>query len=226
MGVIGPFGHRAGMARRRSLSSRNEKVPEVALPWHRPLRLRERAVTVRAMPPTPPDRPNTARLLLPDPHATTRLAGWLAPQLRAGDTVLLRGGLGAGKSHFARAAIQRLMAAAGPAEDVPSPTYTLVQTYRIGGVEVLHADLYRLTAVGGADEARELGLEDALEQMICLIEWPDRLDGFWPPVALDLALDVTGAGRIATLTGGARWAGILADLAARDMAGEAAGIAT
>ena len=123
-------------------------------------------------------------LRLDGADATSALAARLAPRLGAGDTLLLVGPIGAGKTHFARALIHACLAAAGaPAEDVPSPTYTLVQTYRAGELEIWHADLYRLT---DAAEATELGLEDAFATAICLIEWPDRMAGLLPPDALTL----------------------------------------
>ena len=76
------------------------------------------------------------------------------------------------KSHFARALIQSRLAAIGRFEDVPSPTFTLVQCYDLGSVDLWHADLYRLTSPSECDE---LGLVDAFESAICLVEWPDRL---------------------------------------------------
>ena len=88
--------------------------------------------------------------------------------LRAGDCVLLEGPIGAGKTHFCRALIRARL---GREEDVPSPTFTLVQTYD-ADVEIWHADLYRLSH---PDEALELGLEDAFASAICLVEWPERL---------------------------------------------------
>jgi tRNA threonylcarbamoyladenosine biosynthesis protein TsaE len=125
-------------------------------------------------------------LALADADATARLAARLAPRLRAGDTVELAGGLGAGKSHFARALISTRLAALGRTEDIPSPTYTLVQSYDLGTVELWHADLYRL---GDRSEIAELGLEDAFAHAICLIEWPDRLGAMAPARALRLGLD-------------------------------------
>ncbi len=105
--------------------------------------------------------------------------------LGAGDTILLSGAVGAGKSHFARALIQLRLAMLGRWEDVPSPTFTLVQTYDLGEVEVWHADLYR---VQDARECLELGLDQAFEQAICLIEWPDRLGALSPENALHLTM--------------------------------------
>ncbi|TRD22048.1 tRNA (adenosine(37)-N6)-threonylcarbamoyltransferase complex ATPase subunit type 1 TsaE [Palleronia caenipelagi] len=146
---------------------------------------------------------------LPDPSATDRLAQALAPMLEACDTLLLTGDLGAGKSHLARAIIQSLQEPHGPVEDVPSPTYTLVQTYRAGPLEVLHADLYRL---GDPSELPELGIEEALGEAVCLIEWPERGEG-WPDSALKLVLTPAGDGRIVTLTGqDDHWADRLAHL--------------
>ena len=104
-----------------------------------------------------------------DAAMTAAFAGALAADLRAGDTILLKGQVGAGKSHFARALIRARLG--NPLEDVPSPTYTLVQTYEADPV-IWHADLYRLTA---AAEVDELGLTDALPDAIVLIEWPDRM---------------------------------------------------
>ena len=98
------------------------------------------------------------------PEQSTRFAQNLAPLLNPGDTILLRGGLGAGKTHFARGIIQARLAAIGLAEDVPSPTFTLVQTYDIEETEIWHADLYRLS---GPDEIFELGLDEAIETAIC-----------------------------------------------------------
>ena len=104
-----------------------------------------------------------------DAELTTALARALAPDLRAGDTILLEGPVGAGKSHFARALIRARLES--PAEEVPSPTFTLVQTYD-GDPPIWHADLYRLSDVA---EVEELGLLDAMADAITLIEWPDRM---------------------------------------------------
>ena len=119
-------------------------------------------------------------LRLATPDDTTALAQALAPYLSAGDTLLLSGDIGAGKSHFARSLIQHIL---GYAEDVPSPTFTLVQTYETPDFDIWHCDLYRLTS---PDEAIELGLDQAFEDSICLIEWPDRLAELEPKSALSL----------------------------------------
>lgn len=141
-------------------------------------------------------------LSLPDAEATTRLAERIAPLLRAGDVLLLQGPIGAGKTHFARSLIQARLAAEGQVEDVPSPTFTLVQTYLAGGAEIWHADLYRLSQPG---EITELGLEQAFTEAICLVEWPDRLGPLRPPLALELTLmpDPVSDARQATFTGDA-----------------------
>lgn len=104
----------------------------------------------------------------------------IADLLGIGDVVLLEGDIGAGKTFFARAAIQYLL---GHPEDVPSPTFTIVQTYTTKIGEIWHCDLYRLTS---PDEAIELGLDEAFEEAICLIEWPDRLGDLSPETALRL----------------------------------------
>lgn len=110
--------------------------------------------------------------LTADETLTAALARMLAATMRPGQTILLDGPVGAGKTHFARAFIRARQGDA--AEDVPSPTFTLVQTYDDPlGSEIWHADLYRLT---DPSELAELGLDEALTDAICLIEWPDRLD--------------------------------------------------
>lgn len=120
-------------------------------------------------------------LRLPSPDATCALATALAPRLQPGDVLLLSGGIGAGKTHFARCLIQSLQ---DNPEDVPSPTFTLVQVYDTPGAEVWHADLYRLSS---PDQCIELGLADAFDTAICLVEWPDRLADLAPSDALSLA---------------------------------------
>ena len=147
----------------------------------------------------------TATLFLPDEAATEALARRLAPRLHAGDCVLLHGPIGAGKSHFARALIHARL---GWAEEVPSPTFTLVQVYPDADVEIWHADLYRLSH---PDQVTELGLADAFATSICLVEWPDRLGRLAPADALNLTLSTEGEGRRAVLSGGR--AGLLDGLA-------------
>mgnify|MGYP006295170919 FL=1 len=156
------------------------------------------------------DPPFALRLALPDAEATSALGTALAARLHAGDSVLLSGGIGAGKSHLARALIRAAQEAAGELpEEVPSPTFTLVQTYGAGAMEIVHADLYRL---GDASEAVEIGLFDALGRDLCLVEWPDRLGAEAPADALCIGLAPAGDGRTARLSGPATWRTRLADL--------------
>ncbi len=126
-------------------------------------------------------------LTLADPAATERLARAMAPHLGPGDMLGLTGGLGAGKSTFARALIAARLADIGRAEDIPSPSYTLVQTYDLGGAELWHADLYRLRS---GEEIAELGLEDAFASAITVVEWAERLGGALPARRLMLTLDL------------------------------------
>lgn len=144
--------------------------------------------------------------LLPSPEATAQLAARLGAGLGPGDVILLDGPVGAGKSHFARALIQaRMQAAWGRIEDVPSPSFTLVQSYDLGAVEIWHADLYRL---GDVQEVIELGLDEAFESAICLIEWAERLGSLRPAGALAIRLEpgTDEASRIAHLHVPAAWA--------------------
>ncbi|MEO9902322.1 tRNA (adenosine(37)-N6)-threonylcarbamoyltransferase complex ATPase subunit type 1 TsaE [Nisaea sp.] len=127
----------------------------------------------------------SVRLALDGQSATERLADACADFAAPGCVFLLSGGLGAGKSTFARAFVRRLI---GADEEVPSPTFTLVQQYGPlyrGGdeLEIWHADLYRL---GDPDEVLELGLDEAFGEGICLVEWPDRLGPFAPKGAIEL----------------------------------------
>lgn len=126
-----------------------------------------------------------------------RLANIAAPGL----TVLLDGPVGAGKTELARATIQSLLAKEGRVEDVPSPTFTLVQTYETEAFEIWHADLYRLS---NPDELIELGLEAAFQSAFCLVEWPDRMPSLHSAqrvLAINLAQGAKENERIATLIG-------------------------
>lgn len=133
---------------------------------------------------------------LPDPGATDALGAELAALARAGDAILLEGKLGAGKTALARAFLR---AATGDARlDVPSPTFTLVQTYDTSKGPVHHFDLWRLD---GPEALGELGWDDAREGIV-LVEWPDRLGPLRPQDALTVALQATGPeARRATLRG-------------------------
>ena len=123
----------------------------------------------------------TRKITLNSADATTDLAERIGATLQPGDCVLLEGSIGAGKTHFARSLIQSLLLAP---EDVPSPTFTLVQTYGTSRGEVWHADLYRLSS---PEDIEELGLTDAFESAICLVEWPDRLGDLIPSDAMTLS---------------------------------------
>jgi len=140
-------------------------------------------------------------LALADPDATARLAAALAPLLRPGDVLALRGELGTGKTTFARALIRALT---GSDEDVPSPTFTLVQSYAAPAFDIWHFDLYRLER---PEDAIELGIEDAMAEGVTLIEWPERLGPGLPVRCLDIRL-AYGDGETArsvTISGGADW---------------------
>jgi len=122
------------------------------------------------------------RLALPDLAATEALGARLAALARPGDAVLLEGPLGAGKSALARALLRAL--AGDPTLEVPSPTFTLVQSYATPRGPAHHFDLYRLA---GPDGLHELGWDEAREGIV-LVEWPDRLGPLAPEGALRVAL--------------------------------------
>ncbi len=119
---------------------------------------------------------------LADEAATARLGAAIAAVLEPGEAVCLTGPLGAGKSTLARALVRALTT---PDEDVPSPTFTLVQFYEGTRLSVAHFDLYRLES---ADEAYEIGLDEALDEGAAVIEWPERLGGRLPPDRLDVEI--------------------------------------
>ena len=129
------------------------------------------------------------KLDLPDAAATDRFGQTLARHVGVGDVIALSGDLGAGKTSLARALIQALLAAEGRHEDVPSPTFTLVQTYETAKLTIWHADLYRLN---DPREVDELGLEDAHEGGLLLIEWPDRMGDELPRERLEVELKESG----------------------------------
>ena len=143
-----------------------------------------------------------AALPLPDLDATARLGAGIADGLRAGDAVALWGDLGAGKTTLARAILRQL----GVAEDVPSPTFTIVQSYDTPRLPVSHFDLYR---VKQPREMQELGFDDALGQGAVLVEWPERAPEILPPDALHVRLGMQDGARTARLTGPARWESVL-----------------
>lgn len=134
------------------------------------------------------DRLRTYYLPLNTEAATLRLGAVLAGALRPGDTVLLIGQLGAGKSALARAVIATLLA--DPEAQIPSPSYTLVNVYDTARGPVWHADLYRLS--GDAGEIEELGLDEAIgasdSGALVLIEWPERLGNALPARRVEVRL--------------------------------------
>jgi len=153
------------------------------------------------------------RIPLTDADATARLGAAIAPLLAPGESILLYGPLGMGKSTLARGLIRALTT---PDEDVPSPTFTLVQFYD-SDPPVAHFDLYRLSR---PDEAFEIGLDEALDEGCALIEWPERLGddpaAMLGPDRLTITLSehsLNGVdGRVATVSGAGAWEAKLTDV--------------
>lgn len=148
----------------------------------------------------------SAVIELPDLDATRRLAERLAGLLRAGDFVGLTGVLGAGKTTCARHMIEAL---AGRRMEVPSPSFTLAQTYDFDAFTLWHFDLYRIET---PEAVYELGYEDALANGVSLVEWPERLGPLRPADRLDVTLLQGPApdSRIAELEAHGDWIGRLA----------------
>jgi tRNA threonylcarbamoyladenosine biosynthesis protein TsaE len=137
-----------------------------------------------------------------DDEAATRLLGEaVARALQPGEAVCLSGPLGAGKSVLARALVRALTR---PDEEVPSPTFTLVQFYEGPRLSIAHFDLYRLAS---SDEAYEIGLDEALDHGAAVIEWPERLEGRLPPDRLDIEIALEGDSRLALLSPHGAWEG-------------------
>jgi tRNA threonylcarbamoyladenosine biosynthesis protein TsaE len=156
------------------------------------------------------------RFAVADEAATARLAAAIAVRARRGDVIALVGALGAGKTVFARAFIRARAAAAGTeVAEVPSPTFTLVQLYEIGGEAIWHADLYRIV---NASEVEELGLDEAPSSGILLVEWPDRWGAGLPRDALvvHIAPGAARHDRTISLDAPGAWSGRLADLPASE----------
>ncbi len=135
-------------------------------------------------------------LVLGDMAATEALGRRIAARLSRGAAVLLSGDLGAGKTALARALLRAVCG--DPDMEVPSPSYTLVQTYQAGALSIHHFDLWRLA---GPDSLLELGWDQALEDAV-VVEWPDRLGSLRPNNALEVTLTVLpDGGRLARLAG-------------------------
>lgn len=140
---------------------------------------------------------------LRDEAATAAFGAKLAPLIQRGDFIALWGDLGAGKTALARALIEARLAAHGLAEEVPSPTFTLVQTYEAPDLMIAHVDLYR---IGSISELTELGLDEARETGAILLEWPDRMGGELPADRLDIYLEqMPDGGRRARLIAHGQW---------------------
>jgi len=150
-------------------------------------------------------RPARGEVALADAADTARLGAGVGRALGPGEAICLWGSLGAGKSTLARGLIRALT---HPDEEVPSPTFTLVQFYESDALPLAHFDLYRLSR---ADEAYEIGLDEALEDGAAIIEWPERLEGRLPADRLDIELGVAEAAgaetRLARLTPHGSWEG-------------------
>ncbi len=158
----------------------------------------------------------TSATALADPAATDRLGQQLASALPESAVVFLRGELGAGKTSLARALLRGL----GVQGPIKSPTYTLIERYRLNEGEAVHLDLYRIAETS---ELEFLGLQDLMQDVrLWLVEWPDHGLGALPPPDLEIALSVAGAGREIRLDArtpaGSRWLGRLPDLAHLDPA--------
>jgi tRNA threonylcarbamoyladenosine biosynthesis protein TsaE len=145
--------------------------------------------------------PSRHPIELADETATATLAEALARRARPGDLIALSGPLGSGKTAFARAFIRAL----APGEEVPSPTFTLVQTYETSHGAVWHFDAYRLER---PEDAVELGIDEALSDGIVLVEWPERIAPLLPEVRIEIALSAgpTAGARLAEMRIPAAWA--------------------
>jgi tRNA threonylcarbamoyladenosine biosynthesis protein TsaE len=140
-------------------------------------------------------------IALPDLAAMEAFGQRIAARLAPGDVVALSGTLGTGKTTLARA----ILAALGHTGEVPSPTYTIIETYDELNPPVVHADFYRLE---DPSEVEELGLDDYREGAVLLAEWPDHAGGFaHEPACLAIDLEKVGDGREAVVTPGTSWQG-------------------
>ena len=141
------------------------------------------------------------------PQALEAFGAIVAHRLAPGEAVCLFGPLGAGKSTLARGLVRALTR---PDQEVPSPTFTLMQTYQGPDFLLAHFDLYRLRR---PEEAFEIGLDEALDVGAVVVEWSERLEGALPPDRLDVRLEIAvNGGRLATLRGHGVWTGREHDL--------------
>ncbi|MBY6218016.1 tRNA (adenosine(37)-N6)-threonylcarbamoyltransferase complex ATPase subunit type 1 TsaE [Qipengyuania aquimaris] len=136
---------------------------------------------------------------LPDLAAMEAFGTWIAEEIQVGDVIALSGGLGAGKTTLARTIINRL----GHWGEVPSPTFTIIETYDHLRLPLVHADFYRLE---DPSEALEIGLDDYREGAALIAEWPDHAGGFEHEAGcLSITLETVGEGRQAIVKGGKAW---------------------
>ncbi len=147
-------------------------------------------------------------IALPDEAATLALGAKLASLLEPGDVIALFGDLGAGKTTLARGLITALAGDGEELLEVPSPTFTLVQTYEVGDLAIYHFDLYRLES---SNEIWELGWEEALDGGVSLIEWPERAGDLLPDERLEVNLRFDGDARSAEFKGSCSWVRRLAE---------------
>ena len=154
-----------------------------------------------------PNTPAHAEITLADESETESLASRLSIMCGRGDILTLTGDLGVGKTVFARAFIR---ARTTDDEEVPSPTFTLLQVYDTMDDPIHHFDLYRLRT---AEEVLELGFDDAITDGVTLVEWPDRLGPYMPRDRLDVELlqGATSGSRRALLTGRGYWEARMTD---------------
>lgn len=143
--------------------------------------------------------------ILADEIETRDLGSRLAPYLKVGDIVLLRGDLGAGKTSFARGIVGELT----DAKEVPSPTYTLVQMYDTATFGIWHFDLYRLD---NPSEIGELGITEAIDEGVSLIEWPERIEAMLSGSELNIGIEFAGKGRRVVFSGDQVWSERLHEL--------------
>ena len=138
---------------------------------------------------------------LEDLEAMQQFGERIAAMLRPGDVIALSGTLGTGKTTLSRAILNAL----GHDGEVPSPTFTIVETYDHLDPPVVHADFYRLE---DPSEVEQIGLDDYRDGAVLLAEWPDHAGGFaHEPACLSIRLEIAGKGRKAIVEGGADWLG-------------------